>query len=723
MRAMTWQLWVTLGAIGLVCLLWLVAAGALLWAVLDPSDFQTILTALNGRWGLLIFLWAISLVPIYSVLRWAANRYLAEPERLADAVDLHRKQHLKGAIPVKGIPAIDRLTDLFNDLLAQEREAFVDVEQRIAQALEQTEEERAWLSALLAELNRSVIVCNREGQILLYNNRARLQFKRLSDAGNVTHGGELLGLGRSIFDVVDRSLIEHARATIEHRLAKGQRQASSQCLFQTPRGRSYRVHVTPICRHVFAQSQKIDGMILVIENITEEVKVKQLTTQSLHHLAHETHNHSAMLEALAQAHGKETPEAWQASAATLLEYHQTWLDTVAERLMALPTKTLRPYPLEDLSVQDWIDAIEQALNATDPDGHGVSITAAPKLDDVWLRVDSMSSIRALIGLLGQLKEQQNAQGFQLKFWADEDDVVVRIGLTEPLVMDSDEVFESDHWLDDLLSAPSTESPLGQTIGEVFASHGGRWTIEPTHLELRLGRIPSIGALPEALAERHDSRPEYYDFRLFDVALTTQADQDQALDQISFTVFDTETTGLNPSGGDEIIQIGAVRIVNGRILSREVFDQLIDPRRPIPASSIAIHGIRPEDVDGQPTIETVLPLFHRFCANTVLVAHNADFDMQCLSMKSPRCGVEFNFPVLDTLLLSVLAHPYQDTHNLDDIAIRLGIDIHQRHHALGDAKMTAEILIRLLPILKDRGIHTLKDALEAQRSVWQKRAIY
>ena len=75
------------------------------------------------------------------------------------------------------------------------------------------------------------------------------------------------------------------------------------------------------------------------------------------------------------------------------------------------------------------------------------------------------------------------------------------------------------------------------------------------------------------------------------------------------MFDTETTGLDPSAGDEIIQIGATRIVNGKLRRQECFEQLVDPRRAIPEASIPIHGIRPEMVAGQPTIDAVLPAFH------------------------------------------------------------------------------------------------------------------
>jgi DNA polymerase-3 subunit epsilon len=116
------------------------------------------------------------------------------------------------------------------------------------------------------------------------------------------------------------------------------------------------------------------------------------------------------------------------------------------------------------------------------------------------------------------------------------------------------------------------------------------------------------------------------------------------------------------------------------------------------------------VRGRPPIEIVLPQFHAFAGDAILVAHNAAFDLAFVRRDQERCGVRFDNPVLDTLLLSAVLHDHTPEHSLDALAARFGITMVDRHRALGDALGTAKLFLRLMDLLEARGVTTLGQAL-------------
>jgi DNA polymerase-3 subunit epsilon len=144
---------------------------------------------------------------------------------------------------------------------------------------------------------------------------------------------------------------------------------------------------------------------------------------------------------------------------------------------------------------------------------------------------------------------------------------------------------------------------------------------------------------------------------------------------------------------------------------------------VPEASVAIHGIRAETLVGAPTIDVVLPAFAAFAADTVLVGHNVAFDMRFLQLKEVPTGVRFEQPVLDTLLLASVAQPNEPSHALEAIADRLGVEVSARHSAAGDALTTAQVFLKLLPLLRQRQITTLGRAREAARDSYYARLRY
>jgi DNA polymerase-3 subunit epsilon len=345
-------------------------------------------------------------------------------------------------------------------------------------------------------------------------------------------------------------------------------------------------------------------------------------------------------------------------------------------------------------------------------------------DALWIKADSFSLVFAIAFLATRLQEHYEIR--ELRFRLSGHDRLAYLDIIWSGPAMSSETFYTWELEPMRLSAETT--PL--SLRDVIDRHGGEvWYQREKAAHRAFFRFVLPVAAPESAAVALDDearargRPEYYDFDLFKFQDMAGVDLDRRLTELVYTVFDTETTGLEPSNGDEIIQIGAVRIVNNRVLRQEIFNQLVDPQRMLRPETIPIHGITDDMVRGQPTIDIVLPAFREFCEDTVLIAHNAAFDMRFLQLKEASTGIRFGQPVLDTLLLSAVAHPNQESHKLDVILERLGITIETRHNAIDDSLATAEVFLKLVPVLAEKGIFTLRQALEASQQTYYARIKY
>jgi DNA polymerase-3 subunit epsilon len=165
---------------------------------------------------------------------------------------------------------------------------------------------------------------------------------------------------------------------------------------------------------------------------------------------------------------------------------------------------------------------------------------------------------------------------------------------------------------------------------------------------------------------------------------------------ALTVFDIETTGLDPRKGHRIVEIAGVRIENGKI-TEKTFESFVNPERPIPPESRQIHGISDQDVNAAPTIMSVLPEFLAFAQGTILVAHNAAFDMGFLENEKEFCWGYVELPeCFCSMRLSQSLYPTAFRHSLDVLTERFGMSMPQgRHRALPDVLQTAQILLKMI----------------------------
>ena len=713
---------------GALLALWTVAAFALWLATLEPAERAAVTPLLADRAAVLVLAWLVAAITLGVLAVKAWQRGIAAPMQLADELQARAASEDDAReIAAPGPPALNAIALAANRLMAQRAALHGEMEQRVAQASRTVAEERSRLAALMSQLPQSVVVCNLDGRILLYNNRARIQFRTLSNAPALADGGELIGLGRSIYAVVERQLVAHALQSIQQRLVRGASHPSAQFVTGTRSGQLLRVQMTPVHGADGETSQTaLAGFVLMLDNITREFDEQSQRDSALHSLTEAGRASLGTLQAALEMLAfpdldAATRERFQAAIHDEVRSMSARLGEHASR-SAEASKTR--WPLEDMLGADLVAAalrhIEQA--------HGCRAAADTVDAALWLKVDSFSLLQALSSLAGHLAEDYAVGLVQLRLSrAGTDSARAHLDLVWSGSMLSTETVIG--WETAPMRVAGGEH-TALTVRDVVERHGGAFWFERERVRhemffrFLLPLADEREQLDSALVLRSDSRPEYYDFDLFASSESSHAEDDRPLTDLAYTVFDTETTGLDPSQGDRIIQIGATRIVQGKLRHSESFERLVDPGRPISPASVAIHGITDAMLVGQPGIAQVLPAFHAFAAESVLVAHNAAFDMRFLQIAQAECGVAFDTqPVLDTLLLSAVLHPQQQAHRLEAIAERLGVPVLGRHTALGDAMVTAEVFLKMIPLLAERGIVTLGQARAAAERTYYARLSY
>lgn len=677
-------------------------------ASLDPFDRAMFLTTLESRVGLMLLMGGVTAAVMSATFHHFFGRYVHAPLQFAEQVRIilsaNRGHRLD---PGHGAREMRMVAEAVNALAEQHDALHRDVEEKVRQARATVEEEKNRLAALMSELTQSVLVCNLDGRILLYNQQAR------SLLG--AEGSGAVGLGRSVFGLFDRGLIAHALDSIEHQVKAGDERPAGGFVTTTAQGALVRAQVAPV---VESGKQRLGGYVLMLDDVTQTVEVETRRDQLLQGLTEGSRSSIGNIRAAVETlidYGDMAPEQRERFLGVIRDE--------AAQLGARLDDTERRYadslkvrwPLEEMRGLDLIAALQRRISA-----ESSLPSKCESIDEqLWVKVDSFSLVHGLCHFAHRLEDEFDIREIRLRLQGE--GAFAHLDLIWSGAIVSTETVLA--WELDAMGGASGSLSLRDIVDR----HGGElwYKVEKAAHRAYLRVLvplasPGKGRLAAPPVE---SRPEFYDFDLFRLTDENRHLDDRRLVDLTFTVFDTETTGLRPHQGDEIIQFGAMRIVNNRLLRGEVFDQLVDPQRKLSAEASKITGITSEMLRGQPVILDVLPRFHGFCADTVLVAHNAAFDLRFLQLKEQDTGLVFDMPVLDTLLLSAVIHPNQDSHRLEAIAERLGVNVIGRHTALGDALVTGEVFMRMIPLLAEKGIHTLGEAREAARQTYYARIEY
>jgi DNA polymerase-3 subunit epsilon len=606
----------------------------------------------------------------------------------------------------KGCRELVRLSQSINDAAERLQEMQMTVGQHLESVNTRLEEEKSTLAAVIAGLPEGILVCNLEGDILLYNQRAR-EFFPCSEQDQ-THGFlcGFLGLGRSVYSLIEPFLIETGIQALSTGLKDKRTHQAYSVMTKGAADRLLRMEMVP----VFNKDRGLNGFILVLQDLSQQMEIERTTQDLIEWFMEETHYSVAgICESVDEVlkNRARSQQDVQHFKTKICENVQVLSGELEEALEDLPGVFRTQWPMQRLHLEDLVALFKKEAGFHSP----VRITTSFLAETGDVEVEIYTFVKVLLILLNALASEHDVQSVTCRTSFQGEQAQL------DLIWSGDPVPETvlAYWKQTLLQGQ--DRGLNLSVREVLVRHRVHLSSKADYggnAYLRLS-LPLETVSEEQGQDLSESGLQtHYDFGMFDHNGWGVQFRDKTLEGLTCTVFDLETTGLDPQGGDEIVSISGVRVMNGRVLEMECFDQLVNPGRTIPQEAIRVHGIENEEVQDKPGIEEVLPLFYKFAEGTVLVAHSAMFDLAFLKKGEARSGIQFQNPVLDTFQLSVLVHPNKKDHSIEAICARLGVQVQGRHSAFGDAVTTANIFLKLLPLLHKRGIWTLEQALETSR---------
>ncbi len=699
-----------------VTLLVLLTIVILFWQQLAQTNQKVLIAIVKDNFAYFFMIGVLLFTAFGFTLDWFFRFYIIPVNQLAEEIQLITTVNPQHRIKTTGSYDVMRLAGIINQCAEKQATIEQSIARQLQLARNAVETEKDILAALLEGLPQGVLVCNVAGRIVFYNRKMKTLFARQEG-----REPQWIGLGRSVFEIVEEALIERALERIGHRLYGSKSIVSERFLMG---GRS-KLAVPAEILPVLDSQYHITGFIIYIEDSVARFKKEQELFTNLQAWQHQLTQSLSVIKTAAELLKENSLESDHDRRQLIqILHHESNLaaEKVSKNNIINTWYPNRPWPLTAINAGEWSRYLVHRA------GEVIKIELQIETVDLkaQISIDMYHLTNGLLFVLQQIGQQSGVREIHGRFYQSDAWLYLELLWEGPCLS----VENLKNWKETIPCIQDVQFDI--SLGDILTYHGAKLWLQRHHVAngcagLRF-LIPALERSEMASSDGYvtilpDSRPEYYDFNLFQQAGQTPEWDQRPLTDLTCTVLDTETTGLDPQGGDEIISIGAVRIVNGRILREERFDQLINPNRHLPWASVKYHGIRPEMLNHKPTIEQVLPMFYQFVKNTVMIGHNVAFDMRMLQLKEASTGIKFINPVLDTLLLSAIVHPAHNDHSLNAIAERLGVRIVGRHTALGDAIGTGQIFLKLIPLLTNIGIANLQQARQASEKTLYARLKY
>jgi DNA polymerase III subunit epsilon len=678
----------------------LLVASVFLYALLFYGGYLLVIhrlydPAIRAHINVIFCMAAAVSVLFLSALFFTLHKFLFSPlETLVREIHIITGANSAHVVELPPGHFIDDVRNAVNDLGGSFMNAKREIFKASSSISSEAENSKASLEIILMSFSEGILVCDDRARIVFYNTASRRIF----------HNDAALGLGRSLYLLCAAGPIESSLAVLRQRRVRhaDERDTENDISFvcSTLQGAviSCRMRLLPVVQGLSW------SFVFTCEDISREADA-------------EGRRENILRTTIKDMRSSLTSIGVNVESLELLPDLDPANRLALERTMANETRSLMKefeilarevqamesprYLINNVFTEDAAVCVAKRL-----ENKGIRLTMIG--DPLWVQADIHSLLLLLEFFAEKIHKHRGVDAMEIETLLGDKRVYLNY-TWEGMPITQSEIKE---WTSCLIE-PSVAHTVAETLENLDSEVWSQPHKTPGFAVLYLP-LPLSTSQWETPVHILPARPVYTDFSAFEDTAETARLKDLPLDRLSFVVFDTETTGLSPLGGDEIISLAGVKIVNMSIIVGETFNRLVDPKRSIPEASIRFHGLTDEMVRGKPSIGDTLQAFYSFVGDSILVGHNAAFDMSFIRKKEGWAGVRFRGPVLDTLILSLFLHDHTPEHSLDAIARRLGIEVKDRHTALGDSLITAQVFIKFLQILKDKGITTLGEVLEVVR---------